>query len=114
MLQFFPISPIEAAQAGNLNDLKVQAVVNKTRLFEGDENGWQPIHFAARAGHVDVIDFLLMTGADVDARTNNQAGKYSPLKIAMDSHGENHPVFLFLQNHGGHVLSWDNNDNNEL
>lgn len=101
-----------AAEHGNVKDLKVQAVVNKTSLFVGDHNGWQPIHVASRAGHVDVIDFLLKNGADVDARTNKEGGSYSPLKIAMDQHGEDHPVVLFLQNHGGHVLSWDND--NEL
>ena len=63
-----------------------------------------------------LLTFLLTNGADVDAHTNNQVGEYSPLKIAMDNHGKNHPEILFLQNHGVHVLSaWDNDiDNNEL
>ena len=56
---------------------------------------------------------LWKNGADVDVRTNKEAGSYSPLKIAMDKHGEGHPVVLFLQNHGGHVLSWDNENEYE-
>jgi hypothetical protein len=111
-IQFAPISPMKAAELGNVKDLKVVAVLNKTSLFEEDENGWQPIHLAARAGHVDVVDCLLKNGADVDARTYYKGGSYSPLKIAMDNHGEDHPVVLLLQNHGGHVLSWE--DDNEL
>ena len=47
MLEFFPISPIKAAQNGDLKDLKVQAVMNKTSLFQQDENSEQPIHFVA-------------------------------------------------------------------
>ena len=42
-----------------------------------------------------LLTFLLTNGADVDACTHNQVGEYSPLKIAMDNHGENHPAILW-------------------
>jgi ankyrin repeat protein len=100
---------MRAADKNDVKALKVQLVVNKERLFEGDHNGWQPIHMAARKGHVDVIDFLLKNGADVDALTNNE---YSPLKIALTSLGQDHPVVSFLEKNGGHVLPRD--DDNEL
>jgi hypothetical protein len=46
-MQFAPILPMAAAENGNVKDLKVQAVMNKTSLFVGDYNGWQPIHMVA-------------------------------------------------------------------
>lgn len=103
---------MEAADNDRVEYLKAHLVVNKKRLFEGDDNGWQPIHMAARKGHVDVIDFLLKNGADVDALTNEKGGSYSPLKIALMYNGQDHPVVSFLEKNGGHVLPGD--DDNEL
>jgi ankyrin repeat protein len=109
-LQFIPVVPRAAAESNNVKDLKVQLVVNKERLFEGDENGWQPIHMAARHGHVDVVDFLLKNGADVDARTAKESGSYSPLKIALMTLGQDHPVVSLLEENGGHVLTEEDDD----
>lgn len=98
-----------AAEYGDVEKLKIQAVVNKTKLFEGDENGWQPIHLAARAGRVEVVDFLLNVGADVDAVTNEGRG-WSPLHIAQERLGESHAVCGLLRNAGGHAMNMKNNE----
>jgi ankyrin repeat protein len=41
--------------------------------------GWSPIGYAAFQGHLEVVRFLLDSGADVDARAPNQA---TPLMFA--------------------------------
>lgn len=103
MLSFTPIDVVRAASEGDIEKLKIQAVVDKSKLFEGDQNDWQPIHLAARAGHVEVVDFLLKVGADVDAITNEGRG-WSPLRIALDKFGDDHEVCSLLRSAGGHDL----------
>jgi hypothetical protein len=51
---------------------------------------------------VDVIDVLLKNGADVDVCTNQEGGSYSPLKIAMDQHGKDHPLVLYRHSRVSH------------
>ena len=36
-----------------------------------DEDGWEPIHFAAFGGHLDIIQNLLENGAQADVRDND-------------------------------------------
>jgi ankyrin repeat protein len=94
-----PIDPMVAAANGMVNELEIQAVVDKASLVAADENGWQPIHMAARAGHINAIDVLLKNGANVNA----YAGSLTPLNIARDNFGYGHPVEWFLRNKGGRV-----------
>ena len=101
---FASINVKRAVEEGNIDKLKIQAVMNKTKLYEGDQNDWQPIHLAARAGQIDVVDFLLRNGADVDAITNHGRG-WTPLKIAEDSLGEEHDLCSLLRNAGGHSVN---------
>lgn len=101
---FTPIDVERATMDGDLEKLKIQAIVDKSKLFEGDDNDWQPIHLAARAGHTEIVDFLLKQGADVDAITNEGRG-WSPLSIAQDYHGSNHALCNLLRNAGGHAMN---------
>lgn len=107
--QFTPIDVERAAVDGDLEKLKIQAVMNKTKLVEGDNNDWQPIHLAARAGNVEVVEYLLKNGADVDAITNAGRG-WSPLRIAMDTLGEDHEVCSLLRSAGGHAVNVEHNE----
>ena len=97
LLQFTPIDPRDAADRGDVEQLRILAVLNRTRLYEEDVNGWQPIHLAARAGHADVVDFLLKSGADGGAITNQGHGN-TPLEIAIEYNGEDNPVSSLLRN----------------
>jgi len=101
---FTPIDPVRAVADGDVNKLKIQAVLNETKLFEGDHNDWQLIHVAARAGKVEVVDYLLKNGADVNAITNKGRG-WSPLQIAIDALGEEHEVCSLLRNAGGRAVA---------
>ena len=71
------------AATGDLLTLKsIAASKKRDILFQPDENGWEPIHEAARTNQVDVIKFLLEEGADADARNKNGE---SPLDLQTDS-----------------------------
>jgi hypothetical protein len=106
---YSPIDPMDASYFGRTEELKVLAVMNKTKLFETDQNGWSSIHQAARMGHVDTLKYLLDQGADVDFRTNGGRGR-SPLKIAIDFLGEDHAVTTLLKEAGGHIYDYTPSD----
>lgn len=46
-------------------------VENNASLDEVDDDLWQPIHLAACWGYIDVIEYLVQAGADLDAKTKN-------------------------------------------
>jgi len=89
----------EAAQNGDLDILETIAEVDKVELHVKDENGWQPLHEAVRSGHVDIVDFLLKNGGDVNERTNHGTGG-SPLWWALESHSNGHEMIRFLKSLG--------------
>lgn len=87
-----------AAKRGQLDIL--ERIVNEgdsAMIIAKDHNDWQPLHEAVRNGSLDVINFLLsQNNVDINARTHNGHGP-SPLWIAIDTHGLNHPVTRRLQ-----------------
>lgn len=89
----------EAAAQNNLEELYRIAADDKRSLLAKDRNGWQPIHEAARGGHLNSIEFLLENGADLNARTHKGSG-VSPLKIAREALGNEHAVVKFLEDLG--------------
>lgn len=99
-----PNSPVTtsahaAAAKGDVSQLKQLAKENPNSLFEQDRNGWRPIHEAARAGHADVIDYLVKNGAAVNERTNDGRGA-TALWWAENLFDDDHPVILALRQHG--------------
>ncbi|KAL7467461.1 hypothetical protein ACHAXS_007707, partial [Conticribra weissflogii] len=84
-----------AAATGDVETITYYAKVNKDLLHKKDVNGWQPIHEAARGGHVDVLELLILHGANVNERVDFGSGK-SVLDLAIDSHGRNHPIIDYL------------------
>jgi prolyl 4-hydroxylase len=65
-----------------------------------DENGWTPMHEGVRSGKVEVVEYLLNRGAEINERTHGGDGA-TPLWIAHNLHGKHHPVSLFLESFGG-------------
>lgn len=65
-----------AIRQGHLD--RVKAIVQKAPALVGsaDDSGFVPLHIAATAGRVDIIEFLLQSGADIEARTS---GGQTPL-----------------------------------
>lgn len=72
----------EAAQAGDL--AKVQEIIQKNpKAISVKENkefsGQTPLHFAARYGQKEVVEFLIGKGADVNAKDDDG---WTPLHLA--------------------------------
>ena len=99
---FGPTEAHRLAAAGDVKSLKAIAS-SKMRdiLFQPDENGWEPIHEAARSNRVDAVKFLLKEGADADTRTLNGE---SALAIALQHEvGEDSEIAKVLREAGSRL-----------
>lgn len=95
-------------------------------FHQSDRNGWQPLHEAARAGHLNVLALLLevddvqnqpngnnatwrrragMLKVNVNARTNGGVGT-TALRLVEENHGENHECASLLRQVGGVSLGF--------
>jgi hypothetical protein len=92
------INPHYLAADGNLDLLKELAAKDRSLLFLKDENGWRPLHEAARGGHSEVIKYLLKEGAQVNERTNSGG---TPLYWAERNPAQNLKTIALLKQHGG-------------
>eukprot|EP00542_Grammatophora_oceanica_P014012 CAMPEP_0194033644 /NCGR_PEP_ID=MMETSP0009_2-20130614/6250_1 /TAXON_ID=210454 /ORGANISM="Grammatophora oceanica, Strain CCMP 410" /LENGTH=434 /DNA_ID=CAMNT_0038674359 /DNA_START=204 /DNA_END=1508 /DNA_ORIENTATION=- len=93
-----------AASRGQLDTLVDLKIQNPSKLHQADNNGWYPIHEAARNGHVHVVSYLLENGdADINAVTNHGKG-YSVLKVAQEYLEEGHPMMEFLQSRNAQLI----------
>ncbi|KAL7467460.1 hypothetical protein ACHAXS_007706 [Conticribra weissflogii] len=91
-----PLNPVaHAAATGDVETLAYYAKADKKMLHKKDGNGWQPIHEAARGGHVDVVEMLILHGANVNERVNFGSGQ-TVLGLALESHGRDHPMIDYL------------------
>jgi prolyl 4-hydroxylase len=88
-----------AAALGDVERMAQLAKNDRKKLVYKDRNGWQPIHEAARAGHVEIIKLLLDHNVDLNARTHDGKGG-SPLNVAVNSLGTKHPVAEYLTSIG--------------
>lgn len=91
-----------AAQEGDLETLKEIATYAKHYLTQKDKNGWEPIHEAARNGHVEVIRFLHENGSNINERTHHGAG-LTPLALAKEALEAGHPIFDLFSSLGAEL-----------
>jgi len=97
-------SRLTAHHAAKMDDVETLKKYSGPELRKSDHNGWQPIHEAARAGNVKVVEYLIEEGgADVNMRTNFGRGG-SPLYWARTSLDEDHEVIPKLQSYGAKYL----------
>jgi prolyl 4-hydroxylase len=98
-----PLSELaHAAAIGDIDRVAHFVSNHKDLLHMKDSNGWQPIHEAARGGHLEVVQLLLEHGADVNERTAFGEGD-SLIELVLDSHGYDHPLFGFLESLGAEL-----------
>jgi prolyl 4-hydroxylase len=86
-----------AAQSGDIDALMRITDDESEALHAKDNNGWMPIHEAARSGHADVLDYLLKQGADINSVTSSGQ---SPLALAKAFFDENHGIIDILETYG--------------
>jgi len=89
-----------AAQSGNVDQLKWEVKTNKESVKARDENGWTPLHEGARAGHVDVVKYLIENGADANDRTGDGSTGGTALYLARKNLEREHPVIAYLESLG--------------
>lgn len=89
---------LQAAAHGLVDELKHH--LKEQDVHVADENGWMPLHEAARAGHLEVVQTLLEHGANVDARTGRQQDGGSVLYWAKQFLGSEHAVVTYLEKLG--------------
>jgi len=87
-----------AAQAGDLNTLKVHLSKDKELVNKQDANGWTPLHEATRGGHLDMVKYLIEQGADPNIKTGGEGG--TALWWAKKQHEEDDPIIEFLESIG--------------
>lgn len=86
---------------GRIEDLKNTLDKHAHLVNVRDKNGWTALHEAARKGEIEAITLLLDRGAEVNARTGVSGEGVSPLNLAKQYHGSDHPVAQLLEARGG-------------
>jgi prolyl 4-hydroxylase len=87
-----------AAQKGDLDGLTSEVTKKKDIVNQKDKNGWTPLHEGARSGHLDIVRYLIESGADANATTSGTGG--TALWWAKKELGADHPVVEFLESLG--------------
>jgi prolyl 4-hydroxylase len=89
-----------AAQDGDVDGL-IEIIDKLGHLVNSkDENGWTPLHEGARTGNLEVVRVLLDKGSRVNERTQGEDG-LSPLYIAREENGDDHPIVELIESFGG-------------
>lgn len=91
----------KAAQSGDYEALKEVIEALNEAVNQKDANGWTPLHEGSRAGHLEIVKYLVDKGANVNEQT---FGGETPLYWAEHEHGESHPISEFLRSLGGIAL----------
>ena len=73
-----------AAATGDMQTIERYARMHKDVLLKKDTKGWEPIHFAAKSGSMDAVQFFLFNGANINERTYDGL---SALGVALEIHG---------------------------
>lgn len=98
-----------AARFGDLDRVKSLVAAEPELVDVKDDEGFLPLHWAARFDHREIAEFLLTNGAEVDGRESHEM---TPLHIAASSSSED--VAALLIEHGADVNARDNNGDTPL
>ena len=101
-IEGFPTDMHRAAR-GNITWLRKLVKQHPEMINAPDNNGWQPIHEAARADAQDCVQLLIENGANINARTNSGRGG-SPLHWAK-SKAPNGKTVTLLEDLGAKLIA---------
>ena len=102
-----------AAQNGDATKLSQWLHEDADLAHLQDENGWTPLHEAARAGSIETVEILLQYGADLNRRTFGGTGG-TALYYALKYLGERHPMSDFLVAVGGVMIAPETESESKL
>lgn len=71
----------DAVRNGDLEKVKALVKNDPSLVFSKDKDGWTPLHYAALNGRKEIVEFLLASHADVNARDNDEE---TPLFVSLD------------------------------
>jgi cytohesin len=92
----------EAAFDGDLQRVKSLVQADPSLVFSKDEaSGRTPLHIAADRGQVELVEFLLAHGADVNAKDNDG---YTPLYLAAVVSGNEEAAKLLLAHQARYTI----------
>jgi ankyrin repeat protein len=83
----------DLAIEGSLDDIKTLLEEKPHLVLSQDDKGWTALHEAARHAQIQVADYLLRIGADLNARTLNGA---TPLYEAEKYNGQDSTIYQYL------------------
>jgi prolyl 4-hydroxylase len=87
------------AAAGKAEEL-IQLIHEQNHLIHAkDHNGWTPLHEGARAGHIDIVKYLVEQGADIKERAQHGTGG-NAIFYAFHHQGQKSAVYQFLESLG--------------
>jgi len=90
--------PWHLAERGDLNTLEYLATMDPSQLHKANGDGFSPLFFACREGHLDVVRYLIEEGGvNVNAVA---VGGATPLRIADNKLGKGHAVSEYLRSKG--------------
>ncbi|CAL7934619.1 unnamed protein product [Xylocopa violacea] len=70
---------LTAAENGDLDKVKKLIITNPCLLECTDKDGYTPLHRACYGNHVEIVEYLLQAGAQIDAKTMDE---WQPLHSA--------------------------------
>lgn len=92
-------NPWKLAERGDLYTLKYLLTVDPSQLHRYNVKGWQPLFFACKQGHLEVVKFLVEKGAKVNAISTIRPYR-NPLMIADEYLGKDSSVSQYLRQQG--------------
>jgi ankyrin repeat protein len=87
----------DLAIEGSLDQLKNLLEEKPRLLLSQDDKGWSALHEAARHAQIQVADYLIQVGADLNARTLNGS---TPLNVAEKYNGQDSTIYRYLLSMG--------------
>jgi prolyl 4-hydroxylase len=97
-----------AASEGDLDLLTSEIDLYEEHVNARDSNGWTPLHEAVRWGNIDIVQFLIDRGSDVNARVGKSETGGSVLYIAQEHQEgeENHEALIeLLESYGAKYIA---------